>query len=115
MSGYALSADGKWLAVWAQDPETPGEKKQKDAKADAEWVNHEKHGSRLYVAALKADGTLDGGLKAVAIAPDVRAAFWSPAADRLMVFTEAPNDLDDLGRRARRGLWMRRCRRKQRR
>ncbi len=62
-SGYALSADGKWLAVWARDPETPGEKKQKDAKADADWVNHEKHGSRLYLAALKADGAMDGAIE----------------------------------------------------
>lgn len=97
VSGYALSADGKWLAVWAHDPETPGEKKQKDAKADADWVDHDKHGSRLYLAALKADGALDGGLKAVAIAPDVRRAEWSAAADTLLVFTEAPNNLDDLG------------------
>jgi hypothetical protein len=36
VSGYAFSADGKWLAVWAADPQTPGEKKQKDAKADAD-------------------------------------------------------------------------------
>ena len=66
-------------------------------RADAEWVNHDKHGTRLYLAALKQDGTLDGALKAVAIAPDVRGAVWSPAADRLLVFTEAPNDLSDLG------------------
>ncbi|MDR3741749.1 MAG: prolyl oligopeptidase family serine peptidase [Terracidiphilus sp.] len=97
VTGYALSADGKWLAVWARDPETPGEKKQKEAKADAEWVNHERHATRLYLAALKADGALDGGLKAVAVEPDVRGAEWSPVADTLLVFTEAPNELGDLG------------------
>jgi dipeptidyl aminopeptidase/acylaminoacyl peptidase len=96
-SGYAISTDGKWLAVWARDPQTPGEKKQSDAKADASWVNHEKHGTRLYLAVLKADGALEDALKPVAIAPDVRSAVWSPAADRLLVFTEAPNDLSDLG------------------
>ncbi len=96
-SGFGLSADGKWLAFWARDPETPGEKKQKDAKADASWVNHEKHGSRLYLAALKGDGKIDGALKTVAIAPDVRSAVWSPATDRLLVVTEPPNDLADLG------------------
>ena len=96
-AGYALSTDGKWLAVWARDPETPGEKKQKDAKADASWVNHEKHGTRLYLAALKADGTMDGALKPVAIEPDVRSAVWSPVADRLLVIAEPPNDLSDLG------------------
>jgi dipeptidyl aminopeptidase/acylaminoacyl peptidase len=96
-AGFALSADGKWLAFWARDPETPGEKKQKDAKADAEWVNHEKHGTRLYLAALKTDGAIDGPLKAVGIAPDVHGAVWSPAADRLLVVTEVPNDMSDLG------------------
>jgi dipeptidyl aminopeptidase/acylaminoacyl peptidase len=96
VAGYALSADGKWLAVWARDPETAGEKKEKDAKADADWVDHDQHGTRLYVAALKADGALAGGLKPVAIAPNVRGAVWSPAADELLVQTEAPNGLDDL-------------------
>ncbi len=97
VAGYALSEDGKWLAVWAHDPETAGEKKQKEAKADAEWVNHSKHGSRLYLAALKADGTIDGELKGTGVAPDVRGAEWSPAENRMVVFTEPPNDLSDLG------------------
>lgn len=97
VAGYTLSADGKGLALWARDPETPGEKKQKEAKADAEWVNHERHGTRLYLATLKADGSLDGELKPVAIAPDVEGAVWSPVAAKLLVFTEAPNDLGDLG------------------
>jgi dipeptidyl aminopeptidase/acylaminoacyl peptidase len=97
VAGFAPSADGKWLAIWAHDPETPGEKKQKDAKADADWVDHDKHGMRLYLAALKPDGALDGALKPVAIAPDVHAAAWSPVADRLLVLTEAPNGLSDLG------------------
>jgi hypothetical protein len=96
-SGFALSADGKWIAVWAHDPQTPGEKKQSDAKADASWINHEKHGMRLYLAALKADGAIDGSLKLIAVAPDVRGAVWSQTSDRLLVFTEAPNDLSDLG------------------
>ncbi|HEX4285041.1 MAG TPA: prolyl oligopeptidase family serine peptidase [Terracidiphilus sp.] len=96
-SGFGLSADGKWLAFWARDPQTPGEKKQSDAKADASWVNHEKHGARLYLAALKDDGKIDGSLKAVAIQPDVRGAVWSPASNRLLVIAEPPNDLSDLG------------------
>ena len=72
-----LRPDGKWLAVWAKDPETPGEKKQKDAKADAVWVNHEVHLTRLYLAALKPDGSLDGALKAVGVEPDVQRAMWT--------------------------------------
>ncbi|MGB6687477.1 MAG: prolyl oligopeptidase family serine peptidase, partial [Terracidiphilus sp.] len=97
VSGYAASPDGKWLAVWARDPETPGEKKQKDAKADAVWVNNEKHAERLYLAALKPDGAIDGGLKVVAVDPDVRNARWSESSDHLLVVTEPPNDLSDLG------------------
>ena len=95
--GFAISPDGHWLTVWAADPETPGEKKAKEAKADAVWVNHARHGERLYLAALKADGTLDGSLKPVGLAPDVRAASWSPKSDRLIVITELPNAARDLG------------------
>jgi dipeptidyl aminopeptidase/acylaminoacyl peptidase len=97
VSGYALSADGKWLAVWARDPQTPGEKKQKDAKADASWVDHEQHMTRLYLAALKPDGSVEGALQSVAVAPNVRGAVWSPAADQLLAFTEAPNGASNLG------------------
>jgi hypothetical protein len=106
VNGYAPSPDGKWLAVWAKDPETPGEKKQKDAKADASWENHEMHGTRLYLAALKLDGTVDGALKPVGVVPDVHTAVWSPASDRLLVINEKPNDLSDWDRLAQRGWWM---------
>jgi dipeptidyl aminopeptidase/acylaminoacyl peptidase len=101
VSGYALSPDGHWLSVWANDPETPGEKKNKEAKADAVWVNHDRHGERLYLAALKADGSLGPdsakSLSPVALAPDVRAVSWSPKSDRLVVVTELPNEASDLG------------------
>jgi dipeptidyl aminopeptidase/acylaminoacyl peptidase len=97
VSGYAISPDNHWLAVWAEDPETPGEKKAKDAKADAVWVNHQRHGERLYLAALKADGTVDGALKPVGLAPDVHVVSWSPKSDRMLVVTELPNDASDLG------------------
>jgi dipeptidyl aminopeptidase/acylaminoacyl peptidase len=97
VSGYAPSADGKWLAIWARDPETPGEKKEKDAKADAVWVNNEKHRTRLYLAALKPDGSIDGALKSVAVPTDVRNAHWSESSNHLLVVTEPPNDLSDLG------------------
>jgi dipeptidyl aminopeptidase/acylaminoacyl peptidase len=97
VGSFSISADGKWLAVIARDPETPGEKKGREAKADAEWVNHEKHGSRLYLVALRADGSLDGALKPVTIEPDVRSAVWSPASNNLFVVSEPPNDLSDLG------------------
>jgi dipeptidyl aminopeptidase/acylaminoacyl peptidase len=97
VSGYAPSPDGKWLAVWAHDPETVGEKKQKDAKADASWVDHEMHGTRLYLVGLKSDGSVDGTPQPVGVAPDVHLAVWAPAADRLVVMTEGPNEIGDLG------------------
>ena len=96
VAGFSISDDGKYLALWAHDPETPGEKKQKDAKIDASWVNHERHLTRLYLANLKADGAIDGPLKAIDISPDVHGAVWSPVADRLFVVSEAPNDVSDL-------------------
>ena len=37
------------IAILAQDPETPDEKAQKEAKADAEWMNHNPHETRLYL------------------------------------------------------------------
>lgn len=97
VSGYTLSQDGKWLAVWAHDPETPGEKKEKDAKADASWVNHETHMTRLYLAAIKPDGSIEGDLKLVAVPPEVHGATWAKSTDRLLAFTEPPNDVSDLG------------------
>ncbi len=97
VSGYAPSPDGKWLAIWARDPETPGEKKEKDAKADAVQVNDEKHLTRLYLAALKPNGSIDGALKTIGVNPDVRNAKWSEVSDHLLVLTEPPNDLADLG------------------
>jgi len=97
VAGFAISHDGKYLALWAHDPETPGEKKQKDAKIDASWINHERHLTRLYIAALKPDGSLDGELKTAAIPPDVHGVLWSPVDNRLLVVAEPPNDITDLG------------------
>ncbi|MGB8259243.1 MAG: hypothetical protein WCE75_02780, partial [Terracidiphilus sp.] len=97
ISGFALSADGKWLAFWARDPETPGEKKQKDAKADATWVNHDAHLTRLYLPALNPDGLPQGSPHPASVPPDIHSAVWSQAAGRLLVLTEPPNDLSDLG------------------
>ena len=97
VAGFAISADGKYIALWAHDPETPGEKKQKDAKIDASWVDHERHFTRLYIAALKPDGSIDGDLKPAAVPPDIHGVLWSPVDDRLLVVTVPPNNVTDLG------------------
>ena len=97
ISGFSISCDGKYLALLARDPETPGEKKQKDAKIDASWVNHERHLTRLYIASLKPDGAIDGNLKTTTVPPDIHGVLWSPVDDRLLVVSEPPNDVSDLG------------------
>jgi len=96
VAGFSISEDGKYLALWAHDPETSGEKKQKDAKIDASWVNHERHLTRLYLATLKPNKALDGDLKVIEVSPDVHGALWSPTANKLFVVTEAPNEVSDL-------------------
>ncbi len=80
-----VSTDGKTLAVWARlTLQTPGEKKQKDAKADAEWVNHDQHSTRLYLAAFKANGPGDRRNQEDiwSMHPTFRGASWSPVDNR---------------------------------
>jgi dipeptidyl aminopeptidase/acylaminoacyl peptidase len=89
---YFVAPDGKWIAVVAHDPETAGEKKQKDAKADAEWVDHDPHGSRLYL--LDPDS---GKLTATAVPPNVARVAWAKQSDKLMAITEGMNNIGDLG------------------
>jgi dipeptidyl aminopeptidase/acylaminoacyl peptidase len=89
---FEVAPGGKLIAVLAKDPETPGEKKQKDAKADAQWVDHDLHGKRLYL--LDAD---TGKLTDAAIAPDVAQIAWSKNAEQLIALVEPPNGVGDLG------------------
>jgi Tol biopolymer transport system component len=62
-----------------------------DAKADANWVNHEVHGSRLYLF-----DPASGKLNAVPIPPDTRSATWSPDSARLIALGEDQNGVSDL-------------------
>jgi dipeptidyl aminopeptidase/acylaminoacyl peptidase len=89
---YEPAPDGHTIAIIARDPETPGEKKQKDEKADALWVDHEKHGKRLYL--LDAESSR---LTAVAVASDVTKIAWAKKSDRLIALSEASNHAGDLG------------------
>jgi dipeptidyl aminopeptidase/acylaminoacyl peptidase len=89
---YKVSPDGKWIGIIAQDPQTPGEKAQKDAKADAEWVDHDPHGSRLYLLSVST-----GKLTPVAVEPDVHGMSWSSGSAKLLAIAEAPNNAGDLG------------------
>ncbi len=89
---FFVSPDGKWIAVIAHDPQTPGEKKQETEKADAQWVDHDPHGTRLYLFE-----PATGKLTQASIAPNVESAAWKPQSDKLLAITEKPNNAGDLG------------------
>ncbi|HEY2780779.1 MAG TPA: prolyl oligopeptidase family serine peptidase [Steroidobacteraceae bacterium] len=92
VASYAAAPDGRTIAIIAQDPQTPGEKKQKDEKADALWVDHDKHRKRLYL--LDAES---GKLTAVEIPSDLAKVAWAKKSDRLIALAEGPNHAGDLG------------------
>ena len=89
---YVIAPDGHSIAIIARDPETQGEQKQQDEKADAVWLGHDLHGKRVYL--LDPDSEK---LTAVAVAPDVDSVHWSNQGDRFVVIAEKPNDASDLG------------------
>src|SRR5580698_7939003 len=89
---YEPAPDARWIAIIAPDPETPGEKKQKDSKADALRVDHDLHAKRLYLLDPDSDN-----LRAVGVQADVEAVIWSKQADQFIVLVEAPNNAADLG------------------
>jgi len=91
VENYDISPDGKQIALLVRDPQTPGEKKQHDDKADAVWVDHEQHGSRLYFLTTDTEK-----LTPVAIPPDVHGIAWSRLGDRLIAIAEGMNNIGDL-------------------
>jgi dipeptidyl aminopeptidase/acylaminoacyl peptidase len=92
VASYRVSPDGKTIAVFARDPETPGEKKAKDAKADAEWVDHNLHGERMYLLDVATEKlTLTG------VPVDVEGASWSADSSKLVAIARGPNGVDELG------------------
>ena len=89
---YEPAPDGRTIAIVARDPETPGEKKQKDDKADALWVDHDRHGKRLYLLDAQS-----GKLTSASVPPDLTKIVWARRSDRLIALTEGPNHRADLG------------------
>jgi hypothetical protein len=89
---YKVSPDGSYIAIIAADPQTPGEKAQKEAKSDAEWVSHNPHGSRLYVLNVASDK-----LVLLPVDADVREAYWSSDSGKLLALSEGANGVGDLG------------------
>jgi dipeptidyl aminopeptidase/acylaminoacyl peptidase len=99
VSSYKIAPDGKTIAILAKDPVSPEEKKNRDAKADASWVDHDQHATRLYLL-----DVATGKLTPTATTPDVQSVAWSPASDRLLAIAEKPNGASDLG--PARSSWM---------
>ena len=91
VSRYFIAPDGKHIAVIVRDPETPGEKKEHDDKADAVLVNHDPHGSRLYLL-----DPADGKLTATEVRPDVQRVAWTEQSDKMLAITEGMNEAGDL-------------------
>ncbi len=92
ISGYAISPDGRAAAIIARDPETPGEAKQSEDKADAQYVDHDLHGTRAYLVDLQSSQVTPVG-----VPPDVADVIWSHRGDRLAVLTRPMNGASDLG------------------
>ncbi len=92
VGGFAVSPEGKWVAVVAGDPETAGEKKQKEAKADATPVDQDAHGERLYLLEV-ATGKVT---RVEAVPADVRGVSWSRDGARMAVQVEGMNGVGDL-------------------
>ena len=92
IESYNQSPDGQWIAFIARDPETPGEKKQKEAKADADWIDHDTHGTRLYL--LRRD---TNKVTPIPIPPDVREYAWKEDSTELIALVEGPHNEGDLG------------------
>ncbi|MGC8548686.1 MAG: S9 family peptidase [Acidobacteriaceae bacterium] len=91
IADYSVSPNGKYIAITARDPETPGEKKQKKEKADAIWVDHNPHGIRLYLL-----NPNTGKLTPTAVSPDVKHVSWSTDGNRLIAIASGMNHEDEL-------------------
>jgi dipeptidyl aminopeptidase/acylaminoacyl peptidase len=91
VSGFFIAPDGRSIAILIRDPQTPGEKKEQTAKADAVWVDHNPHGTRLYLLDPKT-----GKLTPTTVPPDVDRVFWTRQGDRLLAIAEGMNDLGDI-------------------
>jgi len=89
---FAPAPDGRAIAIVARDPETAGEKKQKDAKADAVAVDRDLHRKRVYL--MHPDSAK---LTSIGLEGDVKGVLWAEQSDRLIVLIEGPNGASDLG------------------
>lgn len=88
---YFVAPDGKTIALLIRDPETPGEKKEHDDKADAVDVDQSPHGTRLYLL-----DPQSGKLTKTAVSPDVERVAWSEQSDRLLALCAPMHNEGDI-------------------
>ena len=91
VSRYFIAPDGKAIALLIRDPETSGEKKESDEKADAVNVDQSAHGTRLYLL-----NPESGKLTATAVPPNVEHVAWAEQSDRLVALCEPMHDEGDI-------------------
>ncbi|RRA47167.1 S9 family peptidase [Acidipila sp. EB88] len=91
VNSFAVAPDGRMIAIVAHDPQTVGEKKEEDAKADAHWVDHDAHGDRLYLL-----DVASGKLAKTGVLPDVKDVAWRKDGKELLVLADEPNEQGDL-------------------
>ena len=92
VDNFEVAPGARYIAILARDPETPGEKKQKDEKADAIPIDRDLHGTRLYLFDPKSKK-----LTAVAVPPDVSGVVWNSKGDALVALAHGMNNASDLG------------------
>jgi len=88
---YFIAPDGKEIAVLIRDPETAGEKKEHDEKADAVDVNQSPHATRLYLL-----DPQSGKLTTTTVPPNVERVAWAQQSDRLLALCEPMHDEGDI-------------------
>lgn len=88
---FFIAPDGKTIAILVRDPQTPGEKKEQDEKADAVEVDHDPHGTRLYFL-----DAATGSITPTAVPPDVESVAWTRQSDKLIAIAEGMNNAGDV-------------------
>lgn len=92
VTGFAVSPDGKTLAVIADDPASAAETERYKQKNDAIWVDHDAHRKRLVLLDLDKAGAPLGSPRSVPIAGNVTGVSWGPSSDSLLGMSRAPNN-----------------------
>lgn len=83
VGGFALSPDGKTIALWADDPQSPAVKKRKDRKDDAYAIDEDDDRTHLYMVE-----AATGKARQVAIKGHFQQVRWSYDSADLLVTTD---------------------------